>query len=70
MTYTPSTETVRAQYEINGNPEAFDRWHQEELRQAKEEAWEEGHEAFEEAWRHDHLFPYDHTTDNPHRSQP
>lgn len=37
------------------------------IREAKAEAWDEGHEAFEEAWRSDNLFPYDYATENPYR---
>ena len=34
MTYTPTTAAVRGQYELAGNPEAFDRWLAEQLRKA------------------------------------
>lgn len=52
MTYTPTTETVRGDYTAHsatyaGKPPSesgaeFDRWHADEIRKAKADAWEEG----------------------------
>lgn len=82
MTYTPTTEEVRAIYRHGrdeiplhqgvGFPhEEFDRWLAEELRQAKEQAWDEGAEAVallipEYEW-HDRGLRL---PTNPYRSQP
>ena len=79
MSQTPTTEIVRQLYTIAWDQvtdpvdiplvqqnarEEFDRWHQEELRQAKEQAWREG------ATLTSNIYPLDPDNHNPYRSQP
>lgn len=57
----------------NSPAEIVDRWHQEELRRAKSDAW---HEGFEAGWEeHENPGPFvndiwDAKTPNPYRSKP
>lgn len=52
--YTPTTEVIREQWgnavDYYRSPQQrlplFDRWHAEEIRKAKEEAWDEREETF------------------------
>lgn len=72
--HTPDTNEVRQHWTdigFGGDGPSFDRWHQEELRQAKEQAWGEGTEAVallipEHEW-HDRGLRL---PTNPYRSQP
>lgn len=50
INYTPSTQEIRnayAQWYHETGFAEFDRWYAEEIRKAKEEAWDKGNEA---AW--------------------
>ena len=81
MSQTPTTEIVRQLYTIAWDQvtdpvdiplvqqnarEEFDRWHQEELRQAKEQAWREGANTAIA----DYDLPGLKDIHNPYRSQP
>lgn len=59
--YTPTTEIIRRALAFPRErlgeprpikPEAFDRWLDQTLRDAKAETWEEGHLASDTAWDH------------------
>ena len=95
--YTPTTEIVRSHFSASADEygtrdgialameeaeTAFDRWHAEELRQAKEQAWDEGAGI---AWRESGIrtygneytelpdtgfLPFSVAVNNPYRSQP
>lgn len=87
MTYTPTTREVRKAYaqlmhgwdeenvryvEETEAEQEFDNWLAEELRKAKAQAWDEGHE--DGAWNTHNALAIEHLIKtkitNPYRSQP
>ena len=67
--HTPTTEEIRQHWTdigFGGDGPSFDRWHQEELRQAKEQAWREGANTAIA----DYDLPELKDIHNPYRSQP